>query len=545
MSWAPGLLAALSGGLLLGFATPPAVAPFAEWLVVPALTVWFAIATCGRRPLLHSYVLGCVHMAWFSWSVRHVLLPAYIGIVAVGGLYYLLATAAVRGLPARLRWVGFAVAVAGTFWLRAVMPEIHYPHGQPCHALYEWPLVCRAAVLGGEPLLNALLALVASSAWELGLSWRVAAPCWRRAARGSLVTAALCLGCVVAGNVISSGARASAAAASGGEAVRVVAIEPGFHPFEVFSQPPAERRAWDERMLRERLLQPTKAALARGEDDVDLVVWPESILRDTLEIARIERGVARLLPHRLPASAARLVVGANVRRDGRLTPAAMALELPSGRVLGHQEKRWLVPGGEFLPFLSLLPESWSASVREQFRRAMGSLPDCARGVERPPMRTARGVRFGALVCYDNGYPGPAAEQVERGAELLVVLSNEAWYRGGGELSQLVASSVMRACENVLPIVRCTQDGRSVAIDAGGAIVDQLPLAPAPQPGPRTLAVSLQRGAGKPPAFTWLRRSTGWISGLVVGLGALASLWRWGRARRWAKGSVGGSLGAQG
>ena len=539
MSAAPGLLAALSGGLLLGFATPPAVVPFAEWLVLPALAVWFAIATGGRRPLLHSYVLGCVHMAWFSWSVRHVLLPAYVGIVVVGGLYYVLATAAVRGLPARLRWVGFAFAVAGTFWLRAVMPEIHYPHGQPCHALYEWPLLCRAAVVGGEPLLNALLALIASSAWELGQSWRVGIPCWRGAACRSVAALVLGVGCVLVGNVVSSGARA-AATAGGSEAVRVVAIEPGFHPAEVFSRPPSEWRTWDDRMLHERLVQPTKAVLARAEP-VDLVVWPESVLRDTVEIARIQSGVARLLPRRLPASSARLVLGANVRRGGQLTPAALALELPSGRVLGHQEKRWLVPGGEFLPFLSLLPESWSAAIREQFRRAMGSLPDCAPGVERPPMRTASGARFGALVCYDNGYPGPAAEQVEQGAELLLVLSNEAWYRGGGELSQLVASTVMRACENVLPIVRCTQDGRSVAIDAGGNIQDELSLAPAPQDGPRTLSVSLQRGAGKPPGFTWLRRSTGWISGLVVGLAAMAGLWRGGRSRRAASGSADGAL----
>ena len=44
MSSEPGLRVALLGGFLLGFATPPALVPFGEWLALPALGVWYAIA---------------------------------------------------------------------------------------------------------------------------------------------------------------------------------------------------------------------------------------------------------------------------------------------------------------------------------------------------------------------------------------------------------------------------------------------------------------------------------------------------------------------
>lgn len=514
MTVGPGLLAALSGGLLLGFATPPAVVPLGEWLVVPALAIWFAIATGGRRPLLHSYLYGCVHMAWFSWSVRHVLLPAYIAIVVVGGLYYLLATACVRGTPKAFRPLGFAVAVAGTFWLRAVMPEIHYPHGQPCHCLYEWPALMRTVVLGGEPLLNALLALVGATAFGVWASWRTARPAWRTAGLwfgGSWIAL---FGCAGAGSAVSM----LVVDSQEREPVRIAAIEPGFHPFDVFARSAREQRE----LFDERFLEPTRKVLA-ASDAPALVLWPESSVGDAPDADAIEKGQVAMLRGQLPASDARLVVGANVMCSGKPTPSAFLVELPGGRVLGHHDKQQLVPGGEFLPLLAVLPEGLAASLRDAFESALGTLPDCLPGEVRPPLQTAGGVPFGALLCYDNAFPEPAAAQVEQGAEFLVVLSNEAWYRGGAELSQLVAMTVVRACENVVPIVRCTMDGRSVAVRSSGVVAAGLPLAPAPQAEARILQVSLDRGSGKVPPLSWLRRLTGLSFALLTALGAAHAL----------------------
>ena len=524
MSSPPGLLLALGGGLLLGWATPPAVVPFGEWLVLPALAIWFAIATEGRRPLLHSYLLGCVHMAWFSWSVRHVMVPAYVAIVVLGGLYYVMATACVRGAPARLRGVAFAFAVAGSFWLRAVMPEIHYPHGQPCHCLYQWPAVMRVVVLGGEPLLNGLLAWLAACGWGAWSSWRVAVPSWAGARSRFAIAAAALVGCVVVGNVVVARERASGASEPPRRPLTVAAVEPGYHPEQLFEQPRSQWRAWSERMLEQRMLAPTRAALG-AEQAPDLVVWPESSVNALVDAAQIEREAATLLPQRLPASDARLLLGANVRRPAGATPAALLLRLPDGRVLDYQGKQRLVPGGEFLPLLSVLPESWSGWVKEQFRQALGTLPECVGGEPRRPMLTAAGTPFGALLCYDNAFPGPAAVQVAQGARALVVLSNEAWYRGGAELSQLVAMTVVRACENVVPVVRCTMDGWSVSVDAAGALSAQLPLSEGGGSESRMLLARVDPGSGKPPPMQWLRQSSGWLSGLLMAVGILAGMRR--------------------
>ena len=516
MSAGPGLRAALAGGLLLGLATPPAAVPFGEWLVLPALAVWFALATTGRRPALHSYLFGCVHMAWFSWSVRHVLLPAYVAIVVLGGLYYLFATLCVRRLSAGVRGVGFGAAVAASFWLRAVMPEIHYPHGQPCHCLYEWPSLLRTVAVGGEPLLNALLAWVAAAGFDVWQSWRTASPDWSVARRRLLAALLVTFGMAVAGNAIVI----SAADRGAGPDVRLLLVEPGLRPDAMMQVAPGEWRAWVAQFEAERLQGPTREALERAAD-VDLVVWPESSVQGYVAEERLAAGDAAVRIGRQSDIDARLLLGANVRRgDGRTTPAAVLVEFPKGEVVDYQAKQRLVPGGEFLPLLGLLPDAWSRWLAEVFRAALGVLPDGVPGGVRPPLETARGARFGALLCYDNAFPGPAAAQVERGATFLVVLSNEAWYRGGGELQQLVAMTAVRACENAVPIARCTMDGWTVWVDAHGRLAGELALDHDAQQGrARVQPVTMRPGAGKPPILGWLRQAVGPGCGALALLGA--------------------------
>jgi apolipoprotein N-acyltransferase len=321
---------------------------------------------------------------------------------------------------------------------------------------------------------------------------------------------------------------ASAAASSLDERVELLVVEPGFRPDAMFELPPSDWRAWSDRFVEERLVAPTRAGL-EGADEIELVLWPESSVQAFVRERQLGAAGASLALPRLPSADARLLVGANVVRGARSTPAAVLVGLPDGAILGYQAKQQLVPGGEFLPLLGALPESWSGWLKEKFRAALGALPDCVAGEVRPPLRTARGAPFGALLCYDNAFLGPAAAQVEQGASFLVVLSNEAWYRGGGELQQLVAMTVVRACENAAPIVRCTMDGWTVWVDGEGRIAGGLPLDHAQPDGrARSMRVALTPGAGKPPLFGWLRYGSGPACGLLAVAGAALG---WARRRR--------------
>ncbi len=516
---------AVVGGLALAAATPPAWFPGAEAAVVLGLAAWASIATHAARPWWTSYLLGVLHMACFSWSVRHVMFGAYAAIVLLGGLYFVFGTALVRAAAPRHRvWV-FALAVATAFWARSGMPGLEYPHGQPCHVLYATPTLLWPVVVGGEPLANALLGGLAAALLELYRGWRLAVPTLRVGGglvAGMLVSWGLCL---------SLGGWLRSLRPTADDRLAVAAIEPRVHPI-LDGPDDATWSTWYDEQVKARLLRPTQALL-REPLPPDLVLWPESALRGVLPADAIGPEGVAVLP-KLGAAACRLVVGAQVAAgaptDGTprpTTPAAILIDPATGRALARQDKRHLVPGGERIPFLHLLPAGWALQLRETFAAALASLPDHAAGTELPPLRTAAGVPFGALLCFDNAFPGPAAAQVAAGARLLVVLSNECWYRGGGELSQLVAMTVVRALETATPVVRCTQDGWTVAVGADGHRIASLPPPAGPQPAPGILRVDVPLGSGRLPPMAWWRANAGWCA--LVGLLLAAAHGRWRRA----------------
>lgn len=515
-----------STALLLWASTPPALLPGGGLLVLPAWMLCYALATAApRRPLRQFYLLGVAHMLLFSWSLHHVLWLGWLLIGLVGGGYYALLAWSTRKLLPLSGPLAFGLSLAAVHWLRANMPEIYYPHGQPVHALWQQPWLCGPVGFGGEALGNLLLGALAAALVDLWRSWRLAALPWRGARGRAAAVAGLWL--LLA--VLPPPAAAAAAPAQ----VDVAAIESGMHPLDPYhglTRGEAIRR-FDE-LLRQRLVQPTlELAGPRAASPPDLVLWPESSIPvealDPAAPARFQaylRGVGLRL-----APGVRLCLGAAVNRQGeeRDTPAALLFDA-GARFLAHQEKLALVPAGETPPFLSLLPESWAAAVRSYVKAMMGSLPDSAPGQPMPPLRTAAGVSFGTLMCYDNAFPELAAAQVAAGARLLCVLSNEAWYRGGGELQQLVAMSVMRALETRTPLVRCTTDGWSVVVGADGRIAASLPPSPAPAAAARALRFSVACGPGALPPLAWLRPLFAAAAAGALGLGILHSLWRWAR-----------------
>jgi apolipoprotein N-acyltransferase len=512
----------VAAALLLLAATPPAWFPGAEFLVVLGLAAWFSVCVGNARPVLASYWIGALHVGAFSWSLRHVAWFGWFAVAVLGGLYYaavaLATQRAARAARPMFAVLAFAFAVAGSCWLRAEMPGIAYPHGQFAHALWEWPALLGAVRLGGEPLQNVMLAAMGAVLAQWWSSWRTATTPIGSAWRRVLVVWLVAMGVRVAFGPVPRSEQ--------GPTVSVAAIETGLHPFDAFADvaDASEYRTRWQQILEERLLAPTQRIAGRDVQNApDLVLWPESSVpfsarqyAGRLDFAEL-RGSVSLAPK------TRLLLGADVERDSKKhTPAAVMLDA-DGRFVGHHEKQRLVPAGETLP-IGWLPQSWADAIRE-FAQTNVGIPDLEPGRSLPPLRLAptavepEGWPVAGLICYDNAFHQPVADAVANGARILCILSNEAWYRGGGELEQLAAITVLRAVACDTPIVRCTTDGMTMAVSRDGSVLASLPDAHAPQPASRVLDVAVPVGPGLLPAAAAWHPRAGWACSAWLAIAA--------------------------
>ena len=81
------------------------------------------------------------------------------------------------------------------------------------------------------------------------------------------------------------------------------------------------------------------------------------------------------------------------------------------------------------------------------------------------------VPIGAVICYESVYPEHCAEYVKAGAELLAIITNDAWWGDTPGYKQHLSYASLRAIETRRDIVRSANTGISALIDKYGNVVE--------------------------------------------------------------------------
>ncbi len=254
----------------------------------------------------------------------------------------------------------------------------------------------------------------------------------------------------------------------------------------------------------------------------DLIVWPESAIPVPLRSgdpvgANYRRGVGlQVFRSGIP-----MLLGSadfEDRPKGDKTPpgitnSALLIDR-QGRIAARYDKIHRVPYGEYIPFRSYLPE--------YFIRRIDMNLDLVPGVNYNPMPLKEDVRAGVAICYEGVFGYLTREFARRGANVLVVLSNDAWYPRSSEPEQHLANAVMRAVETGLPMFRCGNNGGSGVVTPLGEFTHILEV-----PGPEK-RLELRRGRGlavipvgveKEPSYTFYVRHGEWFILALALLGA--------------------------
>jgi apolipoprotein N-acyltransferase len=166
-----------------------------------------------------------------------------------------------------------------------------------------------------------------------------------------------------------------------------------------------------------------------------------------------------------------------------------------------------VPFGEYFPV--------PATVRKWLR--LMSLPssDFDVGAANPPPLRASGLTLAASICYEDAYPDTLRATI-RASQLLVNVTNDAWFGHSGARYQHLQISRLRAAESRRYLLRAANDGVSAVIGPDGR-----ELARAPEFQPAVLRASIEPRRGDTP---YLKRGNYPILCLAV-LTLIASVWR--------------------
>lgn len=144
---------------------------------------------------------------------------------------------------------------------------------------------------------------------------------------------------------------------------------------------------------------------------------------------------------------------------------------PNSRHVQKYGKIKLVPFGERVPFVDKLPflgdlikwqvgiSSWNVG-REQTVFDLDKNHD---------------LKIGGLVCIESIYPDFTAGFVQKGANIIAVVTNDSWYGYSSGPFQHKEISVLRAIENRRMVLRAANGGVSCFIDPLGRTIEQTKL----------------------------------------------------------------------
>ena len=193
-----------------------------------------------------------------------------------------------------------------------------------------------------------------------------------------------------------------------------------------------------------------------------LVVWPETSL--PAPPARLA-GFTERLTTLLGPSDTMLLTGVPWEGPGPTYFNRAILLAPNGRITGHYDKQHLVPFGEYIPLRPILPA---------LSPVVETLADFTPGSPGPPLACGP-ARLGVLICFESIFPALARQSVTQGADLLINITNDAWFGRSNAPYQHFAMSVLRAVENRRPLLRAANTGISGVIDPLGRIVQRTDL----------------------------------------------------------------------
>ena len=471
---------ALASGLLLAVAFPP----FGVWplaFVSPALLV---VALSGRS-LRGAFTVGLVfglaffilllvwvvNLAWFAWIALAIASALIFAVFAVA-----------QRLLLNLRY--WPLAVAG-WWVAAEAFRDRWPWGG-----FPWGRLAMSqagiptqgwAAIAGAPALTFMVALVgATLGWLLLSACGWAGPGTSRIARIARISRFSRFS-RFSGFSRGSGRRRLLAPALALAGAAALAVLPGALPLDpvpagaktaevaaIQGNVPRERGSLAEQLNNDSVVtlnhvtatDKLAARVAAGQTPKpDLVIWPENSTDiDPMLYPPVYEEIASAAS----AIGSPILIGAVLQNPDR---NAGVLWLPGQGPTTIYVKRRLVPFGEYLPFRSLITQITSLAQL---------LPTDFVPGDKTVVFSVGQIKLGDVICYEVGFDDLVRSEVQAGANLLSMQSNDATFERVGpataESGQQLEMARLRAVEFDRAVVVASTTGYSAIVAPDGKLI---------------------------------------------------------------------------
>lgn len=224
---------------------------------------------------------------------------------------------------------------------------------------------------------------------------------------------------------------------------------------------------WDPAFQLQTIAKYKNLSAAAAAQKVDLIIWPETatpfyMTHDPLLTQMVLEGVK--------ATATDFVIG-SPSVDDTAPPgeryyfnSAFMVD-KSGSIAGKYDKVHLVPFGEYVPLQNLL---------RFVDKLVAQVGDFKSGTKGQVLEKS-GCRLGLQICYEIIFPDLSRAMTRNGANLLVNITNDAWFGRTSAAYQHFSMAVFRAVENRRFLARAANTGISGFIDPCGRVLGATPL----------------------------------------------------------------------
>jgi apolipoprotein N-acyltransferase len=398
---------------------------------------WLYSATFGlwlMRWVIFALVVEYHIAAPPAWLFTSILVFGFALVPATAGAVY-------AALRPRLRDAAAPLAFAAIWtlgeWVRGSL--LSMPWLLAAQTVTRFPIAIQVADLGGQYLVSFVLLAIGGG---IGIAAR------RRsgfALLAPLAIAALWLG--------YGALRLAMLTPGDAPRLRVGIVQASIPQAERFQPGSAARN-----VARHEAATRTLAASA----PLDLIVWSETAVDIDLDRTPSLRAQLERLASEIHVP---IVTGAP-RSTGTHHSNAVVLFAPQRGLVESYDKQQLVPFSEYDP-------AFGGALAKLIGPVVEGDPYLS-GTEATVFRTTA-IPFSTPVCFEITYPDLVRRFRAAGAQLLVNLSNDAWFGRIGYPEMHFDHAIYRAVETRMPVVRGANTGISGVIDAAGRVGAEIPV----------------------------------------------------------------------